>query len=286
MKNKKENYGISFKFIIYTLFITLIIIPISFNVFFLWESGFAKGKTSDWFAFYGNIFGGLISGFFTYIALILSFQRDKKLKKEENSPKIDIPHQNFKFKDSEQLLDPIIIKLYNTGGSIAKNVECRLTIDNFEEVIKEIEKNKNELDVKIKTTQIYQTNSNLKEEYAALFGIDNQSNSIFLGGVTERYPPEFIGTCIPLLLNHNANLEFKLPINLSKWMYYIIKNKDYTNGICKELFKFNLEIRYSSDQYGDFSETFELEWNLNSIVTYDSTFEYNLILESTKIDSE
>ncbi|WP_233005481.1 hypothetical protein [Exiguobacterium aurantiacum] len=73
-----------FKFLAITIFVSLILIPMIFNFFFLWDSGSAKGKTEDWFTLYGSIFGGLIGGFFTYLALIYTLNYDKsKLKKEE-----------------------------------------------------------------------------------------------------------------------------------------------------------------------------------------------------------
>ncbi|WP_338470926.1 hypothetical protein R4Z10_19465 [Niallia sp. XMNu-256] len=76
-------------FVVMTLIVTLIFIPIIFNIFFLWDSGYARGKTSDWFTLYGNIFGGLIGGFFTFIALMLTFRWEGEKQKE-----LDNKYQN------------------------------------------------------------------------------------------------------------------------------------------------------------------------------------------------
>ncbi|QEL85886.1 hypothetical protein DN409_16475 [Bacillus mycoides] len=46
----------------------------------MWDSGMSKVKPSDWFTFYGNIFVGLIGGFFTYWALALTFKREAEIK--------------------------------------------------------------------------------------------------------------------------------------------------------------------------------------------------------------
>lgn len=65
-------------FVIVTLIVSLIVIPIIFNFLFIWDSGLARGKTSDWFTLYGNIMGGLFGGFFTFIALRISINNEKE----------------------------------------------------------------------------------------------------------------------------------------------------------------------------------------------------------------
>lgn len=71
-------------FLSITIFVSLILIPMVFNFFFLWDSGMSKGNLENWFTLYGSIFGGLIGGFFTYLALIYTLNYDKsKLKREE-----------------------------------------------------------------------------------------------------------------------------------------------------------------------------------------------------------
>ncbi|WP_180236243.1 hypothetical protein [Bacillus wiedmannii] len=40
----------------------------------------SKVEPSDWFTFYGNIFVGLIGGFFTYWAFTLTFKREAEIK--------------------------------------------------------------------------------------------------------------------------------------------------------------------------------------------------------------
>ncbi|PEZ08791.1 hypothetical protein CN330_23820 [Priestia megaterium] len=80
-KSKRQT----FIFISATIAIALIVIPMAFNFLFLWDSGLSKGKTDDWFTMYGSIFGGLIGGFFTYIALVYTLKHDKdKLEKEKD----------------------------------------------------------------------------------------------------------------------------------------------------------------------------------------------------------
>lgn len=81
LKSKRQIFYFFFIFII----VSVLIIPVVFNFLFLWESGYSRGKTEDWFTFYASIFGGLIGGFFTYLALIYTLeQTTSKLKEEEN----------------------------------------------------------------------------------------------------------------------------------------------------------------------------------------------------------
>ncbi|MBR8645866.1 hypothetical protein KEH51_23440 [[Brevibacterium] frigoritolerans] len=61
-----------FLFGLVTLLLALIAIPMMFNYWFLWDSGEAKGDTSDWFTLYGNIFGGLIGGFFYILGFVIN----------------------------------------------------------------------------------------------------------------------------------------------------------------------------------------------------------------------
>ncbi|MEA3318410.1 MAG: hypothetical protein U9Q88_00175 [Bacillota bacterium] len=73
--------------ILTTLVISLVVIPIVFNYLFLWESGQARGDTSDWFTLYGGILSGLIGGLFTYLALMLTLRNDSK--KEQEFKKVE-----------------------------------------------------------------------------------------------------------------------------------------------------------------------------------------------------
>jgi hypothetical protein len=64
-----------------SVIVSLVLFPITFNYLFLWENKFYRGETSDWFTLFGGITSGLIGGFFTYIALWITLNRE--LKKEE-----------------------------------------------------------------------------------------------------------------------------------------------------------------------------------------------------------
>lgn len=94
IKNKEEKSKIFefSKYLFLILLLCFIVIPVLFNFLIMWDSGLAKGESSDWFTFYGNIVGGLIGGSFTYLALIKTLKRDEekeiKRKEEEMDTKI------------------------------------------------------------------------------------------------------------------------------------------------------------------------------------------------------
>lgn len=80
-----ENFKkLNWKYIIFPLVLGLILIPICFNYsfifLFIWDNGMSKYEPSDWFTFYGDIFLGLIGGFFSYWALALTFKREAEVK--------------------------------------------------------------------------------------------------------------------------------------------------------------------------------------------------------------
>lgn len=107
-----------------------------------------------------------------------------------------------------------------------------------------------------------------------------------LGAVYEKYNAEFIGTCIPLVLNHEAKAKYRLQINVNNWINYIVKKRNYTRAGYKEeeLFNFNLEVKYSSNEYGNFHDYFKLEWEFIGIWAEDSKLRYQYVLKSTKVD--
>lgn len=204
------------KFIIGTLVVSLIVVPVIFNFLFMWESGWSRGETGDWFTLYGNIFGGLIGGFFTYLALLLTFKEQNETKKKEIRPRIDIPHQTIEFIDSGDQLNykPIVIELNNIGGSLAKNIECSLSLPNYDEVLTALENAKNHLKIDFlrATTAHIDDISDIegkgKKSVHLIFRDDKGNQKTSLGSVYNKYESEFIGTCIPLVLNHEAKTQF------------------------------------------------------------------------------
>lgn len=283
---------LDFKFVIITLIVALVIIPVSFNLFFLWDSGLARGETSDWFTLYGNIFGGLIGGFFTYLAVILTLKKEKEDKIEEKRPRIDIPNQNIKFIGSDQndYFSPIVIELNNIGGSIAKNIECKLSLSNYEEVLSVLKQNKERLKVDFIESE---TNNmeNLEKEVSHIHLLvrDEKGNPIgALGSVSKEYYSEFIGSCIPMILNHEAKTQYELSANVSNWINYIVRKRDYKyiNFNENELFDFELEVKYSSMEYGDFTDYFKLKWKFIGITVVNSELKFEYVLKSTKVENK
>jgi hypothetical protein len=278
------------KFIFITLFTSLVVVPFLFNILFLWDSGMARGETSDWFTLYGNIFGGLIGGFFTYLALLLTIRKQKEDKVNDMRPRMDIPHQSFDFVDDENDFKPIKIELNNLGGSIAKNIECTLSLTNYEEVISTLEDNKNQLNIDlteaktIRIEEIQDISTSKSDIRTILFdkGKNGQRKSS-LGGVTKNYSSEFIGTCIPLVLNYEAKTHYILEYNVGNWIKYIVRNRKYSSISENELFKMNLKIRYSSNEYGEFEEDFMLEWKSLGIWV-DSQMIFKYVLKSCKVN--
>lgn len=282
------NIKFNLKFIVITLIVSLIIVPILFNIFFMWDSGLSRGEMSDWFVLYGNIFGGLIGGFFTYLALLLTLNDKKK----EMMPKIDIPYQSIDFIDSE--FKQIVIELNNIGGSIAKNIECTLSLENFEEVLEVLEKHKENLgiDLLMAKTALVDDILNMNEKgikSAHLFAINKENGlSDSLGGVNKEYKAEFIGSCIPLNLNHEAKIQYILGVNINNWINYLVRHRDYKfiNFNEKELFNFNLKVKYSSDEFGEISDCFKLEWKYIGMIVENERTEYQYVLKSTKVDKK
>ena len=126
------------------LLVSLIAIPMLFNFTFMWESGLSRGKSSDWFVLYGNIFGGLIGGGFTYLALMLTFKEQKK----DSYPLLYLPKQNMDFiedanpdKGLDLALNQIHIDFYNVGSTIAQDIECTIKILDFENTLKKLKEN-------------------------------------------------------------------------------------------------------------------------------------------------
>jgi hypothetical protein len=74
--NKLLLFGVAF-------IVSMVVIPIGFNYLFLWDSGASRGDTSDWFTLFGGILSGLISGFFTYLALLLTLENERKKEKKK-----------------------------------------------------------------------------------------------------------------------------------------------------------------------------------------------------------
>jgi len=277
----KFDFKFNLKFVIITLIVSLVIVPILFNIFFMWDSGLSRGETSDWFTLYGNIIGGLIGGFFTYLALLLTLNDQKVNKKKEMRPRIDIPYQNIEFidtNDSNMNFEKVVIELNNIGGSIAKNIECTLSIPNFEDTVNALKERKDNYGIHLKD----------KNNEGAHLLVNGKKDGKWtsLGGVYKSYNSEFIGSCIPLVLNHEAKAQYILENNVSNWVSFIVKNRSYSFGRYKkeELFDFDLEIKYSSYEFGDITDYFKLNWEFIGIMVEDSKTKYQYILKCIKVD--
>jgi hypothetical protein len=225
-------------FVIITLIITLLAVPIAFNYLFMWESGWSNGATSDWFTFYGNIFGGLIGGFFTYLALLLTLNNQNETKKQEKRPRIDIPHQSIEFIETDSdLVDykSILIEINNVGGSIAKNIEVTLTLNEYDETINALSKNKDKLKIELLHTNTVNIDDYQEKETKGHKGVglivrnENGEMKTPLGTVYQEYRAEFIGSCIPLALNHQAKANYRLHTNVSNWINYIVVKRNYAH---------------------------------------------------------
>lgn len=278
MNNLKINFIIS-------IIITIVIIPISFNFFFLWDSGLSKGSISDWFGFYGSIFGGLIGGFFTYGAVILTINNQKREKEKDLRPKIDIPHKNFYFSDSAPF-EPIVIELNNIGGSLAKNIECSLVLENYEEVISLTKENQEDLGLKIydfKTLKIDKVPDIESKRKVSAIIVKQKYPDRSLGGVYINYEEEFIGNCVPMAINYEAKVNYELPIEVSNWINYIVRAKKTNENISNELFDLKLTVKYNSGKNDEYVDTFILSWILNTAISSGRELTYKCILKSKRI---
>ncbi|MBT2685061.1 hypothetical protein [Bacillus sp. ISL-37] len=288
-KEKKEGKRLKNVLLgLVTLLVALIVIPMMFNYWFLWDSGEAKGVTSDWFTLYGNIFGGLIGGFFTYLALLLTFKEQKENKKEDMRPRIDIPYQRITF--SEDKFEPIIIELNNIGGSVAKNIQCKLSLPNYEEVISILKTNQSKFEIEFEefvTKKI--ANHDVPEiRSIAMYNKNKEGKRKSLGAVYKDGHRHFVGSCIPMILNHDAKIQYRINDNVSKWITQIVsKRSDKFNEMNeKEMFLLNLEVTYSSIKYGTFVENFILEWKYTGIEIVEPGFKFVFVLKSTLSDEK
>jgi hypothetical protein len=279
------------KFVIFTLIVTLVIIPFLFNLLFIGESKWNNGETSDWFTLYGNIFGGLIGGFFTYLALLLTINEQKEDKRNEMRPQMDIPHQSINFIDSDNDLSDVVIELNNIGGSIAKNIECTLVLQSFEKVISALNENKSQfgivdelITVPDDMDEFLDIKNKVRKSVTILVKNKQNHKSTFIGNVYNEHGSEFLGSCIPLVLNHEAKTKYILRYGIHELINHVVKNRSYTfNGFKKEeLFNFNLEVKYSSFNE-DFHDIFKLEWEHIGIYSSSDILQFQYVLKSTKI---
>lgn len=277
---------------ILSLIVALIGIPVMFNFAFMWDSGHAKGQTSDWFVFYGNIFGGLIGGFFTYLAVVLTFRNEKKKKEEEMRPNLDIPNKSYEFIDDNNYNGSIAIDINNIGGSIAKNLECQLTLTNYDEVIDALKKIESDLKMKIITTKTSMVVCEKEEQDKVeieqktfMMVVNEDGKETPIGGVQNEYPSMFIGSCIPIHFNHEANAKFIIHPHVSRWINYIIKNRSIKDVQENEIFEFDLRMKYSSIEYGNYTDYFNLKWRFVGAIA-DKNLRYQYVLECTKLKSE
>ncbi|MFU7590090.1 hypothetical protein ACMX9J_14290 [Priestia sp. RMT2NF4] len=286
----KFDFKFNIKFVIITLVVALIVVPVLFNFLFMWESGWSRGETSDWFTLYGNIIGGLIGGFFTYLALLLTFKEQKETKKNEMRPRIDIPHQNFEFIDSDILEDyyaPIVIELNNIGGSIAKNIECKLSLPNFGEVVGAISKEQKRLKINMIGLDAITPGHTFQGRSVKILPND-ESTVPYIGDIEKECDPEFIGSCIPMILNYEAKTKYFLETNVSTFINYVMRKRNYRFGEFNkdEIFDLDLEIKYSSIEYGEFTDYFRLKWKFTGITMGKTGIKFQYRLLSTLEKSE
>jgi len=232
----------------------------------MWDSGLSNGKTSDWFVFYGSIFGGLIGGFFTYLALLLTLNNERDEKVKEMRPRIDIPFQSMKFSSEKDNNDRIVIELNNIGGTLAKNLECKLSISNYDEIRTDFKNNTGSFIVGSKEEDIY---FNLWET------TEGGHRGDWIGTFCKEYDDVFIGSCVPLTLNYKAKSIYLLDYEVSEWVNRL-------GGLGEKIVTMNLEVKYSSLEFGDFTDNFKLEWDCisnNTILERDRLI-YNFMLRS------
>ncbi|WKA59951.1 hypothetical protein QWY16_07545 [Planococcus shenhongbingii] len=286
------------KFIIITLIVALILVPVSFNYLFMWESGWSKGAESDWFTLYGNVFGGLTGGFFTYLAVLLTLRHDKQSKEKETAPQLDILHKNISFKlnSIDHELNKIGIELTNIGGSLAKNIECTLflpEIDKTIELLSEIVKINNyavENDEMVMHPDNY---GNILSFQKVGFGIEyndrwrleetdkNTKEYIDEKYISKEYYPKFIGHCMPLKFDSTAKVEYVMDVSITSWIQTILNNLgSVLDNKNDELFKFHLKVEYTTTESILITNLFELNWDFVTIDIDESrseaTFKYIL----------
>lgn len=282
------------KFVVIALFIALIGAPILFNFLFIWESGWSKGDTSDWFTLYGNIFGGLIGGFFTYLALLLTFKEQRNTRIETLKPRIDIPHQRIEFVEDgngASLSNPIQIEFNNIGGSVAKNIQCRLSISNLDEVIANLDFRKYKFSAEKKEYRISKVgNVTFPEVISNTIYIKNEKNEVIdtIGSIYSIYNWEFIGSCVPIIINHQAKVNYEIPQNVSALLDIIARMKKNRIGYPEkgDFFVLKLEVQYSSIEYGETTDYFKIELHADGIELSDAKIKHIYILKASEIDSE
>lgn len=265
---KKNNFEI-IKFLALSIFISLIVIPMTFNFLFLWDSGLAHGNLEDWFTLYGSIFGGLIGGFFTYLALLYTLKHDKEKLESE---------KNVLIKDSVLVIHEYISKIGKQIIELGDYIHER----EFDEMNEQYEKNYDKFKeddifdcerIKIKNLDGYlntlkHMNKNigkLKEEtrirYINLKSIDDKDlhNFIFDCYLVLSHYEEYIDEIIE---NGNFNLkefvyqinpiEYKLglrgvvhtirdEVSIKYYPKYIRTNNDHVGNIFREVI--NIHIR-------------------------------------------
>lgn len=270
-------------FIIGTLLVTLIGIPVLFNFVLLLGTGLAKGNMSDWFTFYGNIFGGLIGGFFTFGALLLTFKKEKK----DMKPQIDIPHQGIEFIDDGKGTDsfiPIAIELINIGGGIAKNIECNLELSNYEDVLEYLERNSKSMNISVTKhdpLDLGEMYSELKGTFRIYGKLDGVNN--VMGEYREKYESSFWGSCLPITVNQEAKVNFVLHRGLRNWINYIGRDRTSYHQPKKVLFNFKLEVAYESGNGEKTTDFFKLKWEDGGIRLEEDKIKQQYILRSEKL---
>ncbi|ALC85711.1 hypothetical protein AM499_07650 [Bacillus sp. FJAT-22090] len=131
MKEKVSNLtNNKIVLVIASLVVALLIIPIGFNFFFMWESGFAKGNTSDWFVLFGGIFGGLIGGFFTYLALVFNLKSEKA---KENITRLDFINRSIQrsILNNKNFIDMTLKEFYKIRGSVGEDLKVKIEEESF-----------------------------------------------------------------------------------------------------------------------------------------------------------
>ncbi|MBR8645865.1 hypothetical protein KEH51_23435 [[Brevibacterium] frigoritolerans] len=99
-------------------------------------------------------------------------------------------------------------------------------LQNFDEVLSVLENNKENLGIEfIKGRTINQFTGDGKNSNHLMVLNKDGEHDYSHGSIYEQYDAKFIGTCIPLLLNHEAKSYFHLEERLSEWINYIVQKK-------------------------------------------------------------
>lgn len=249
----------------------------------IFERNYVNGSESDWFTLYGNIVGGLLGGLFTYFALEMTFKKEHN----DNAPKIDISNQKIDFFESKDIFyrNEVPIELINIGGTIAKNIECKLTISNFDEVIEwwKVNKYKKEQKHNIEINFL----DHQQGESCQLIVKSSSGKNYSLGGL-HKETFSFLGSSVPIMINHESKIYFSFDNTISNWLHFMAEHLDYAKSEKEKIFSFDLEVNYEAEGYKKIQDKFHLQLSLTGIHAtigvqdHDSHLKYQYLLKVNK----